>query len=83
MLDIEGLPLARHFGRIRMLGIFRFSIVPGIYHHGRTVRHYYQCRVSSTGSDGVNVQITFLPLRKILLRLRTNTEGRSRQRNCK
>ena len=82
MLYVDRLPLAGLFRSVRMLGVLRLGVVARIDNHRCPVRHHNQRRVTSSRGDRVDVQIPFLPFRKILRRLREDIEHVRKQRQC-
>ena len=68
MTHVDRLPFAGSSGRIRMLLVLYLTVISGIDHEGRAVRHDEKGRISPTGGDGMNIQISFLPFREVFLR---------------
>ena len=70
MTHVYSLPLARSLRSIRMLLILDLSVIARIDHKRRTVRHDDKRGISPSGSDGMDIHITLLPLREVFLRSR-------------
>ena len=82
MLHIERLPLTRFLSVVRMLCVLCLCVISRIDHHRGSVRHHDQRRVTSSSCDRVDVQIPFLPFRKILRSLCENIKSTRKHCQC-
>ena len=76
-------PLARGLAGIRKMHLGPgLPHIAGINKHGSAVRHFDECGLALTGRDGMKVEISGFPVRKIGLGVESGRKKGGQQDEC-